>query len=97
MESSQDQLEGGNPLIFMGSNRNTTSIVFHSDAVVLTNADADFIAIAGKGFVDTVINNFKNKMMQRGTVDTSNVHAWTKPYCFESFQHRNIRFVVTAV
>ena len=81
----------------MGSNRNTTSIVFHSDAVVLTNADADFIAVAGKGFVDTVIDNFKNKMMQRGTVDTSNVHAGTKPYCFESFQHRNIRFVVAAV
>src|SRR5215813_13994166 len=68
----------------MNVDRNATAIVAHGDRSVHVDDDFDFCAKSGEMFVDGIIENFINQVMQSPFVRVSNKHARPFPDCFET-------------
>src|SRR3546814_676874 len=75
-------------IVFMNIGGNTAPIVTDRNAVVGMYGYNDIVAITGQCFVDGVIDDFENHMMQAGSVGgVANVHARALAYGFEPLEH----------
>ncbi len=54
------------------------------DAVVVMNRDVDLVAIAGHGFVDRIVDDFPDEMVQAKFAGGSDVHRGTFAHCFDA-------------
>ena len=75
---------------FMHVHRNTASVIFYCYTVICINSNLDIIAKTGKGFINTVINNFGNQVVQTATRNTSYIHTGALANCFQPFQHLDL-------
>jgi hypothetical protein len=66
------------------SRRDAAAIVFHSNGIIFFDGDFDMRAVAGHGFVDAVVNNFIDQMVQAALVGAANVHTGTAAHRFPS-------------
>ena len=64
--------------------RNPTAFVTHGDGVVRFDGHLDFLTIACKGFVNGVIDDFVDKMVQTGAVGGPDVHPRTHTNRFKA-------------
>jgi hypothetical protein len=56
--------------------------------------DIDFVAVTGEGFVNTVIDDFVDKMMQPALGGIADVHGGTQANGFETFQGPDTVYIV---
>ncbi len=63
METGKDYFQGAYPLSLMEIHGNTASVVLNTDNVAFFYNDVNFITMTGKSFIDTVIDNFVDKMV----------------------------------
>ena len=73
------------------------SIVDDGDAVVPMDGDGDGIAVARERFVDGVVDNLIDKVMQPAFRCRANVHTGAFSYCLESLEHLNLPRAVVGV
>ena len=66
-------------------NRNTTTIIAYGNTVIFVDDYTNVVTIACQSFVDTVIDNFINQMMQTTSRGTTNIHCRSFTYCFQTF------------
>ena len=71
--------------------RHAAAIVGDFERAVLENRDVEFLALAGKCLVDTVIDDFVCEVVWPGGIG---VHARPAPNRFESAEDLNVRRVV---
>ena len=72
----------------MHINGNTAAVIPDSNRFIGVNNDADLGTMAGKGFVDSVIRDLKNHMVQtRAVVGITDIHAGSFSYCVQAFQN----------
>src|SRR5262245_44106222 len=71
----------------MDVNGNTAAIVDDRDAVIDVNGHFDRIAMTGKRFVDGVIDDFINKMVQTTLASVADIHSWSLVDRFQAFQN----------
>jgi hypothetical protein len=80
VQHSHDYFGGWALLRWVLVDRNATAIVQDRDGVVEVNGDVDGIAMASEGFVDRVVNDLENEVVQtRPVVGVTDVHARPLP------------------
>ena len=67
--------------------RDTTTIVLYADGIVFQNLDIYAIAVAGHGFIDTVVYHLIHQVMQAALAYVSNIHGRTLADGLQAFQH----------
>ena len=67
--------------------RNTTAVVVDANAVVWQNGDFNMACVAGKGFVDGVVDDLVDQVVQAAWAGGTDVHAWAQAHSFQAFQH----------
>ena len=73
-----DDLGGGNPLLPMDIHRNPAAIVAHGDGAVRVNPYPHEIGMTGEGFVNAVVHDFIDHVVQaRAVVRVADIHAGT--------------------
>ena len=64
------------PFLGMDIDRNAAAVVDHRDRFVRVDRDADFLAVAGERFVDGVVDDFENHVVEAGAViGVADVHS----------------------
>ncbi len=59
------------------------------------NGDHDVVAMPGQGFVDGVVHDFEDQVMQAGTVrGIADVHAGALAHGLQTFEDLDARFAV---
>ena len=66
---------------------NAAAVVDHGDAVVVVHDDVDLVAIAGHGFVDGVVHDFPDQMMQAQLGGRADVHRRALAHRFEAAEN----------
>ena len=64
MQDSQHHFYCRNTLFRMDIHRNTTAVVNNCDTVVFVDFNVDFLAEASQRFVDTVVDDLVDQMVQ---------------------------------
>ena len=75
----------------MPIDRNTTTVVDDSDRVVDVNGDAHLVAVASECFVDRIVDNLIDEVVQSGSASRPDVHGWAFADRFKAFE--NLDFV----
>lgn len=90
----KDNFEGAFALFGHDVYGDAASVVLNGYAAVLIDGDADVFAVAGKGFVDGVIYDFVDEVMQSTGVGASNVHC--RPFADggKSFENGNVGGII---
>ena len=66
---------------------NAAAVVRHRDAVVLVHHDVDFVAISREGFVDRIVDDFPDQVMQPHLARRADVHRRALSHGFNAAQH----------
>jgi len=75
MKSGHDHLCSGTFLGWVFADRDAATIVNDSDAAILVNDNDDFLAEATYGFIDRVIHDLVDEVMQTIETGRPNVHS----------------------
>ena len=78
----------------LNADRNASAIIGNANNIVRQDLDGDFCTAARQDFVDGVVDDFINQMMQ--TIDTggTDIHTRTFSYCVQTFQYLNLGSVI---
>jgi hypothetical protein len=102
MQDTHDDLGGGAfrfvLVIELDADRNAPAVVGDGDGIIRVDNHLDVVAVARQGFVDGVVENLEDHVVQTGAVlGIADVHAGTFAYRLQAFQLLDAVFVVTAV
>ncbi len=87
-------LRGRHALFFVHIHRNAAAVVDHRHRIVFVNGDVDFGGITGQRFVDGVIDDFVDQVMQPGFAGRADVHGGPQAHGLEALQHFNTGGIV---
>jgi hypothetical protein len=76
--------------------RDTPPVIDHRNAAVAMDVDFDPVAIARQSFVDRIVDDFVNEVVQRFDICPTHIHARATAYCFQTFQDLDIFGFVAA-
>ena len=77
-------------IVFVNVGGNASAIVRNRNRVVWVNRDDDVIAVSRKGFVNGIVQDFKDHVMQACAIArVTDVHAGPLTHRFETFEHFN--------
>ena len=82
--------------LFMNANRYTAPIILHGDAVILMNDNGDIITEPGQSFVDTVVHDLINEMVQTTNAGTADIHTRTAAHALQTLQDLNLPRIIIA-
>src|SRR5262245_52104580 len=74
MQFRKHDLGGGNTFCGMNVDRDPATVVAYSDAVVDMDRNIDLIAMTGQRFVNGVVDDLVNQMMETALRRIANVH-----------------------
>jgi hypothetical protein len=94
MQIRQHQLDGWHLPFRVNIDRNTTTVVAYRNRSIHVDDHVDLCAKSGQMFVDRIIENFVNQVMQPPFVRVPNEHSRPLPDCFEAFELVDLRRVV---
>ena len=86
MEDRQDDFQRAAVLLLVHAGRDAAAVVLHPDGIVLEDGDLDVRAEAGHGLVDTVVDDFVDKMVETSFTDVSDIHGGALADRLETFQ-----------
>ena len=72
------------------SNRNTASVVLYGHRVILVDGDFDVVAGSRQGFVNRIVYDFVDQVMEPSRSRRADVHAGTLPHRFQTFQNLDL-------
>ena len=75
VQIGQDQLDRRHFPFRMNIDRNAAAVVAHGDRAIDVDGHVDLVAKSGQMFVDRVIENFENHVMQTALIRVADVHA----------------------
>src|SRR5918999_4341878 len=86
VELGEHDFGSGNFFGGMNVDRNSSAVVDDRNAVIDVNGDFDRVAMAHKGFINRVINNFVYQMMQAAFGGIADIHPWAFSNRLKPFQ-----------
>ncbi len=89
MQHSHHHLRGGNALAVHVHfvDRNATAVIDHGDGIVDVDADVDAIGKSSQRFVNRVVDDFVDQMVQSHVTGRANVHRGTLAHRFHATEH----------
>ena len=97
VQHGHNDLKGRTLLLLMHVHRNASSVIDHLDGVTGKDIDLDVVAIAGQGFIDTVIDHLAHKVMQTLHAGIANIHGRTLAHGFQTFEDLNVTGVIVVL
>ena len=94
MQHGQADLHGRTMQLGMNAHREAPAIVPDLAGAVLVQDDLDMGAVARQRFVNGVIHDLINAVMQPAVIRGADVHAGALANSFQAFQHLNLVFIV---
>ena len=85
-----DDLERGTARLRLNVDRNAAAVIHNGDGVALVDRHLNFRAVARKRFVDGVIHNFIDEVMQAAHRRRADVHARALAHRLQSFEHLDL-------
>ncbi len=89
-----DDLQGRYLLCRVLVDGDAEAIIFHADASIRVDGYLDSAAAPGQCFVDGVIDNFKDEMVQSFKVGTADIHAGSAANRFQPLQNLDVPGVI---
>ena len=87
MELGHDDLRRRHALFFMDLDRDAAAIVNHRHRTIGIQRDLNLVAISGQRFINGVIHDFADHMMQpRAVIGITNIHARALANRIEAFE-----------
>ena len=77
-------------LLFVHVYGDAATVVDYGYRIVLIDGDAYVGCISGEGFVDGVVYDLIDKVVQTLDADVADIHGWTFPYGFKAFEHLDV-------
>src|SRR5439155_14166467 len=74
VQHGEHHFDGGLLLRLVNVDGNAAAIVDHGDGVVDVDGDFDVLAVAREGFVDRVVDNFVDEMVQAALARVTDIH-----------------------
>ena len=90
VEHGQDDLGRGALLLFHDADRDATAVVGDADPVVRMDDHGDFVAMAGQCFVDGVVDDLVDEVMQPAGAGRADVHTGSLAHSLEAFQDSDV-------
>ena len=94
MEHGEDDLDRGSAFALLDVDRDAAAVVDDPDAAVGREGDVDPVAVPGHGFVDGVVHDFVDEVMQAAFARGADVHTRPLANCFQTLQHSDRTGVV---
>ena len=94
VQIGQDQLHGRHLKLRVHIDRDAPAIVANRNGTIDVNRNFDFTAKTGKMFVDRVIQNFEDAVMQTTLIGIADKHAWPLPHRFQAFEFIDLGSVI---
>lgn len=88
------QLQRRYPVLRMDVHRNAAPVIADAHRAVFKNRNLNVAGVAGKGFVNRVIHDLFDHMVQAVDVGRANVHAWPLSHGIKALKDRNLARVV---
>ena len=88
------QFDGWHLELRMHVDRNTAAVVADGNRAVDVHNDLDLAAIAGEMFVDRIVENLEDAVMEAAFIGVADIHARTFPDGFEALQFVDLSGVV---
>ena len=92
-----DDLERGTARLRLNVDRNAAAVIHNGDGVALVDRHLNFRAVARKRFVDGVIHNFIDKVVQAAHRRRADVHARALAHRLKPLENLNFRGVIIIV
>ena len=90
----KDDLQRRNAHFRVNTRRDAASVVFYRDRIVLVDRNNDLVAYARKSFVDRVVHDFIDQMMQTARRGRTDVHTRPLAHRFQALENLNLTVVV---
>ena len=85
-----DDLERGTSRLRLNVDRNASAVIHDGDGVALVDGHLNFRAIARERFVNGVIHNFIDKVVQAAHRRRADVHTRALAHRLQSFEHLDL-------
>src|SRR5260370_18381972 len=76
---------------------NTASVVFYGDGTISVDRNLDRVGIARHDFVNAIIDDFLNQVMQAALVGSAVIHTRAHAYCLKSFENLVVLLTIIAI
>jgi hypothetical protein len=90
----QHQFHCGHFEFRMHVDRNAAAVVADGNRAVHVHGHFDFCAITGEMFIDRVVENFENHVVQSALVRIADIHSGALPHRLQTFQFIDLSRVV---
>jgi hypothetical protein len=97
VENSEDNLNRRLTLCGVNIDGNSSTIVNDTNSAVLQNGYLDVVAIPCEGFINGVIDDLIDQVVQSAGTGRTDIHSGTFAYGFETFENLNLACTVAAV
>ena len=89
MQRRHDYLNGRSVLSRMHIDRDTAAVVSDRHNTILVDHHLDHCAIAGKRFIDTIVDYLVDQMVQSVNIGATDVHRRSSANGFQTLQNLN--------
>ena len=99
MEYGHYDFQGGLLFFLVKVHGDSSTVVLYCDGVVFVDCYFYMCAISGECFIDGVVHDFINQVVQAFFADIADVHGGTLTYGFQAFEYLDVagRVVAAAV
>jgi hypothetical protein len=97
MQNGEDDLHGRLLLNRVFVDRNAATVVNHADGSVGLHIDLNVVTVASQSFVNRVVHDLVNKVVQSPGTGRPNVHAGAFANGFEALKNLNVAGSVFAL
>ncbi|MPM11774.1 hypothetical protein SDC9_58125 [bioreactor metagenome] len=94
VKNSEDCFYSGTTGIGLDIDRNAASVIGYGDTVVLFDRNLYLCRKTGQRFIDGIIHDFPDQMVQTRATGRANVHSGTFADCFQSFQNLDLTGII---
>ena len=82
----QHDFGGGDFLLLVDVDGDAAPVVNDGDRIIHVNKDFDAVAVAGEGFVNRVVDDFVDKVMQADLAGRADIHRRAFAHCIPPFE-----------
>jgi hypothetical protein len=86
VEDGHDDLEGTDAHLGVDVDGDAATVVTDAQRVIGVESDDDVVAVAGEGFVDRVVDDFSEELVEAALAVVADVHAGALSNGFKAFE-----------
>ena len=87
MQLGHHHLRRRHTLFFVQVDRNAAAVVDDRDRIVFVDGDVDLSAIAGERFVNRIVHDFVNQVVQSHLSGRTDVHRGPQSHRLQTLEH----------